>query len=157
MRESADFQAFWERVLTPNLQERFGVSPVHSLNEIQALATANPGCIRQFEAWQDDTLMAGCTVFDTGHVAHAQYISATDEGRRNGAIDLLFDTLITQHFKSRQYFDFGIVNEEEGRKINAGLLDWKEGFGARAYAHRFYAADSTSWTAIEGLFPANTP
>lgn len=155
IKETDDFSGFWNKILTPNLQERFGVNPVHSLEEIQQLSNDNPGCIRQFEAWQDDTLMAGTTVFETPQVAHAQYISACDEGRRNGAIDLLFDTLITATFKGKHYFDFGIVNELEGRQLNLGLLDWKEGFGARAYAHRFYEIDTSNYNLIEDLFTTN--
>lgn len=138
VRESSDFGPFWEYILSPNLLLRFGVSPVHSLDEIRMLADCNPGKIRQFEAWQGETLMAGCTIFETPLVAHAQYISASDEGRSNGAIDLLFHHLITEVFSTKNFFDFGIANEEEGRSFNIGLLDWKEGFGARAYAHRFY-------------------
>jgi len=151
IRETNDFSSFWNIILTPNLQSRFGVNPVHSLEEIVSLGNNNPGKIRQFEAWQGDTLLAGCTVFESEKVAHAQYISANDEGRKNGAIDLLFDKLITEYFPSKAFFDFGIVNEEEGRKVNNGLLDWKEGFGARAYAHRFYRVKTASHTLIDQL------
>jgi hypothetical protein len=149
IREAANFDAFWNRILIPNLLKRFGVKPVHTLEEITMLSVNNPGCIRQFEAWLDDTLMAGCTIFETPLVAHSQYISASEEGRMNGAIDLLFHHLITEVFHQKNYFDFGIANEEEGRSFNLGLLDWKEGFGARAFAHRFYEVDPSKYTLID--------
>lgn len=152
IKETTNFSTFWNQILTPNLQSRFGVNPVHSLAEIESLSANNPNKIRQFEAWQNGVLMAGTTVFETPIVAHAQYISASEEGRKNGAIDLLFHHLISQTFAHKQTFDFGIVNEEEGRKINMGLLDWKEGFGARAYAHRFYEIETKNYVAIENMF-----
>ncbi len=152
IKETIDFSIFWNEILTPNLQSRFGVNPVHSLIEIEGLVAKNPGKIRQFEAWHNGVLLAGTTVFETPTVAHAQYISASDEGRKNGAIDLLFHHLISQTFANKEIFDFGIVNEEEGKKINIGLLDWKEGFGARAYAHRFYEIETKNYVQIEELF-----
>lgn len=152
IKETTDFSVFWNQILTPNLQSRFGVNPVHSLSEIEKLSSDNPNRIRQFEAWENGVLMAGATVFETPSVAHAQYISASDEGRKNGAIDLLFHHLISETFAGKEVFDFGIVNEEEGRKINFGLLDWKEGFGARAYAHRFYEIETKNYINIEKMF-----
>jgi len=152
IKETTDFSTFWNDILTPNLQSRFGVNPVHSLAEIELLSINNPNKIRQFEAWQNGVLMAGTTIFETPTVAHAQYISASDEGRKNGAIDLLFHHLIAQTFAHKKIFDFGIINEEEGRRINIGLLDWKEGFGARAYAHRFYEIETKNYVQIEKLF-----
>ena len=152
IKETTDFSTFWNEILTPNLQSRFGVNPVHSLAEIKSLSANNLNKIRQFEAWQNGVLMAGTTVFETPNVAHAQYISASEEGRKNGAIDLLFHHLISTTFAHKQIFDFGIVNEEEGRKINMGLLDWKEGFGARAYAHRFYEIETKNYVAIQAMF-----
>jgi hypothetical protein len=149
IKEVNDFQPFWDTVLTPNLQLRFGVNPVHSLAEIENLALNNKGHIRQFEAWKDGQLLAGTTIFETPYVAHAQYISTLDEGRKCGAIDLLFAKLIQEVFISKNYFDFGIVNEDAGRRVNTGLLDWKEGFGARAYAHRFYETETCNYEKIK--------
>ena len=138
IKETKDFSEYWKQILTPNLQQRFGVKPVHSLEEISQLSQNNPTHIRQFNAYLNGEILAGATVFETPLVAHAQYISAKDEGRRNGALDYLFDNLISEVFKTKAYFDFGIVNEEQGRSINKGLWDWKEGFGAKVFAHRFY-------------------
>lgn len=148
IKEVFDFSEFWDEVLTPNLMNRFGVKPVHSLNEITCLAKNNPNKIRQFNAYLNGDIYAGTTIFETPLVAHAQYISAIDAGRKNGAIDLLFDTLITDIFKEKTYFDFGIVNENQGRSINRGLWDWKEGFGAKVYAHRFFEIETRNYANI---------
>ncbi len=149
IKESNSFENFWNKILTPNLLSRFGVQPVHSLDEINSLNIKNPGSIKQFEAWLGDEILAGTTIFETSQVAHAQYISATEEGRKSGAIDLLFNELIQEKYKDKKIFDFGIVNENGGRKINQGLLDWKEGFGARAFSHRFYHINPAEYKKIE--------
>ncbi|MES2628604.1 MAG: GNAT family N-acetyltransferase [Bacteroidota bacterium] len=146
--ESEGFDSFWNEVLSPNLMQRFGVNPVHSLEEIKRLAADNPGKIRQFTATLNGEVLAGATMFVSGTVAHAQYISASDLGRDNGAIDLLFYELITNYFAGYQLFDFGIANEEQGRKINKGLMDWKEGFSSLPYAHRFYTIPTSGYPAI---------
>lgn len=142
VRDNNDFRDFWDNILSPNLQTRFGKSPVHSLNEIEMLHKSFPDNIRQINIYDEqDNIVAGCTVFVTENVCHAQYISANDQGRKSGALDLLFDYLINELYANKEFFDFGICNEEEGRFINHGLLDWKEGFGGRTYVHKFYSVD----------------
>ena len=37
--------------------------------------------------------------------------------------------------------EFGISTEEGGTVLNRGLIDYKEGFGARAVVHDFYELD----------------
>ena len=59
--------------------------------------------------------------------------------------DLLFDALLTGVYVQKPYFDFGISNEDGGRRLNRGLIDQKEGFGARAVAHDHYAIDLAAW------------
>ena len=49
------------------------------------------------------------------------------------------------HPGPERYFDFGISNEQGGRKLNRGLIDQKEGFGARAVVHDHYAIDFAAW------------
>lgn len=144
------FDSFWNQILIPNLKQRFGVNPVHSLEEIRRLSENNPYSIIQYNAYLGETIMAGTTLFVTPNVVHAQYISASEEGRKNGSLDQLFDFLIKK-YSNKMYFDFGIVNENFGKTINLGLLDWKEGFGARAYAHRFYKIETSNYIKLEKL------
>ena len=80
-------------------------------------------------------------------MAHVQYIGSSEEGRGAGALDLIFDELLTVHCTGRRSFDFGISNEEGGRKLNRGLIDQKEGFGARTVAHDHYTLDLAAWCA----------
>jgi hypothetical protein len=135
--ESTDFAAFWN-VLDENLRQRYGVAPVHSLDDIRLLHSRFPDAIRLFEARQGADVVAGVVMFETSAVAHVQYISASESGKQLHALDLLFSTLIEETFADKPFFDFGISNEEGGRVLNEGLVAQKEGFGARSVVHDYY-------------------
>ncbi len=132
-----NFEPFWE-ILQDNLQERHGVKPVHSLQEITLLHNLFPNQIQLHTAMLNNKVVAGCVVYNTGRVAHAQYISASPEGKECGALDLLFAHLIENVYTSCRYFDFGISTEEGGNILNQGLLSQKEGFGARGVLYETY-------------------
>jgi CheY-like chemotaxis protein/acetyltransferase-like isoleucine patch superfamily enzyme len=148
--QEKSFQPFWEQVLTPQLAARHGVKPVHTLEEITLLASRFPEQIKQFSAYCGDEIVAGTTIYETPTVAHAQYGAVTEKGRQVGAQACLFSSLIGQ-YRNKLYFDFGISNENEGRTVNHGLLDWKEGFGARSYAHDFYEIATANYPKLESV------
>ena len=154
--QETSFQPFWERVLVPQLAERHGVKPVHTLEEITLLASRFPEQIKQFSAYCGDEIVAGTTIYETPTVAHAQYGAVTAEGRRMGAQAYLFNSLIEQ-YKDKRFFDFGISNENEGRVLNRGLLDWKEGFGARCYSHDFYEIATGNYSQLESVLRNGPP
>lgn len=143
-----DFKIFWNEILEPNLMSRFGNKPVHSLAEIELLAERFPKNISQVNIFVNNKIVAGSTIFETENVAHAQYISANDYGRESGAIDELFNYMIMEVFKKKKYFDFGICNEQEGKLLNHGLLDWKEGFGGRTFTHEFYEINTANFNLL---------
>lgn len=138
--EETDYAPFWE-VLSQNLRARFGVDPVHSLDEITLLAKRFPANIRLFVARVDARCVAGVVVYESSNVAHVQYISANDEGRNTHALDALFAWLLNEVYASKPFFDFGISNEQQGRVVNEGLLAQKQGFGARTLVHDYYTID----------------
>ncbi len=146
-----NYSAFWERVLIPRLAARHGVKPVHTVEEITLLASRFPENIRQFSVYCDDEIVAGTTIYETPTVAHAQYIAITERGQKIGALDYLFDWLLNELYRGKQYFDFGICNEQEGRVLNHGLQDWKEGFGGRCYAHDFYEIATANYAKLESV------
>lgn len=133
--ETTDTEAFWN-MLASCLSERHGARPVHSAAELELLRSRFPDNIRIFIV----TLpgyggpQAGVCVFDTGRVAHAQYIATTPKGRELNFLTLLFDRLINEVFADRRYFDFGISTEEGGRVLNEGLLRQKSSLGASGTA-----------------------
>ncbi len=149
VQESNDFKGFWQQVLEPNLKARFGVKPVHSLEEINLLKERFNEEIRLFVAVDNDKqILAGTVMFETPTVAHSQYISATDEGRREGALNFLFISLLDEYFADQRFFDFGTANEDGGKSVNPGLLAWKERMGGRTYSHDFYRINTGSYQLI---------
>lgn len=147
--EEDDFEGFWNKVLVPNLQVRFGVNPVHSTQEMVLLKNRFPKKLKLFTAKNaEGEILAGTVMFEMKNVAHCQYISATDDGRRLGALNLLFTTLIDEHFLDKRFFDFGIANENDGKDVNPGLLAWKERMGGRTYSHDFYRIETNNYRLI---------
>jgi len=135
--EDEDFAAFWA-ILEDNLRERYSVSPVHSLEEITRLHHNFPRQISLFRVCNGAETLAGCVVYETDEVAHVQYIAASPQGKKCGALDLLFHQLISDRYARKRYFDFGISTEQGGQILNEGLLFQKEGFGARAIMYDVY-------------------
>ena len=149
--ETDGFDKFWQNVLVPNMLQKHNVKPVHSVHEIKLLASRFPENIKQYNVYLGEQIMAGCTMFLNKTVAHAQYISGTDEGCSNGCLDYLFNFLIKEEFNSYPYFDFGNSNEEAGTKINIGLMNWKEGFGGRAVSHDFYEINTKNYYYLDNI------
>ncbi|WGF91284.1 GNAT family N-acetyltransferase [Aequorivita marisscotiae] len=151
VKEEAKFKAYWNEVLEPNLMQVHNQKPVHSSAEIELLQSRFPENIKQFNVYKDDEIVAGATIFETSNVAHAQYISANEMGRQTGGLDFLFNHLL-EHFSHKKYFDFGIVNEAQGLKVNKGLLHWKETFGGRSITHDFYEVKTENHKLLNDIF-----
>lgn len=134
----AAYDLFWP-ILEENLKERHGAIPVHSLEEIIHLQTHFPNNIKLHRVTDvDQNTLAGCVMYLTDKVAHVQYIGSTEQGRRLGALDLLFDKLLHECYAGKKYFDFGTSVEDGGRYLNEGLIFQKEGFGGRAVVYDVY-------------------
>jgi len=151
VKEDNNFYEFWNTVLIPNLEKRFNKKPVHSIEEIENLCHKFPSNIRQFNVYYNDEIVAGTTIFETQTVAHAQYISATENKQELGSLDILFQHIINTVFRDKKYFDFGISNEKQGQNINEGLLYWKESFGARAITQDFYSLKTNTHYLLDNV------
>jgi hypothetical protein len=149
---SSGFIGFWEKVLIPNLKNKFKIDPVHSSDEIIKLATLFPDNIKQYNIYHSNEIMAGVTLFLNKSIVHAQYIAGTMAGKRNGSLDYLIDHLVSEFCSSHAWFDFGTCNEQQGTVINHGLLDWKEGFGARAITQDYYILETESYKLLHDKF-----
>jgi hypothetical protein len=137
VEKSNDWGMFWP-LLSNNLKRRFGVVPVHNVAEIEELARRFPENISLHVAGLDAEILAGVVIYESAMVAHVQYIAASPRGREVGALDQLVLHLLRGPFAQKAYFDFGASNELQGRFLNRGLVEQKEGFGARAVVHDFY-------------------
>ncbi len=151
-REAHDFDDFWNELLIPNLAKKYSVNPVHSLDEIGLLKSRFKSNIRQFNVYEENKIVAGTTIFQTKNVVHVQYTASNSKKNILGSLDFLFYKLITDVYSKHKYFDFGTSNEKDGKKINQGLIYWKEGFGARSLTQNFYKFDVSSIGKIKSLF-----
>lgn len=151
VKEENDFDAFWNEILIPNLNEKHQAKPVHSLSEITLLKKKFPKNIRQFNVYLESKIVAGTTIFETERVAHSQYISGKLNSNTNLSLDFLHHHLITDVFRDKKYFDFGISNENHGQKLNSGLLFWKESFGARTITQSFYRFDTKNYEKLNSV------
>jgi len=150
IREENDFDSFWNQILIPNLKERFGIEPVHSVTEIKKLALLFPNEIKLFNAYQNGVLKAGVVLFLTEKVAHFQYSSGGNDRNENAALDMLFDTLI-QKYSSKKYVSFGSSSENNGLKLNEGLAYWKESFGATTTVQSFLRFNTSNYFKLESI------
>ena len=140
MECSDDYAAFWE-VLTQNLLSKYGVRPVHTLQEIELLHSRFPENIRLYQALRDGEVLGGVVLYVSPQVVHAQYSSATPEGKKLGVIDLLYDRIFSD-YRDYPYFDFGRSTEQpDGSGLNEQLVFQKEGFGGRGLCYDIYEYD----------------
>jgi hypothetical protein len=151
IQEVDDFEDFWNEILIPNLAQKHQAQPVHSLAEIIKLKALFPEKIRQFNVYENGIIVAGTTIFETSTTAHCQYISGKEDKNELGGLDVLFQELIADTFKNKRFFDFGISNENQGRKLNNGLSYWKESFGASTIVHDFYEVETSNYTKLENV------
>lgn len=135
--ESDDILAFWN-ILDDNLEAKYGVRPVHTIDELRLLQSRFSENIRLFMAYEGNTPLGGTLVFECGETVHTQYISASKRGKEMGALDLVFDYLINERYADRRYFDFGKSTEQLGRYLNCNLIHQKEGFGGRGVCYDAY-------------------
>ena len=138
--QSNDYASFW-KILTDNLKQKFGASPVHSLNEIELLHSRFPENIRLWVAHsKEGILLAGTVLYLCGDVVRSQYISASPEGKRLHAVDGLYDHIINDVYPDC-YFDLGTSNMPHSNELHDSLIYQKEGFGGRAACF-----DTYEWT-----------
>jgi hypothetical protein len=151
IKEVDDFTDFWNEILIPNLEQKHQARPVHNLEEITRLKALFPEQIRQFNVYENGFIVAGTTIFESQTVAHSQYISGKKEKNELGGLDLLFYKLISEVFKNKCFFDFGISNEDQGKKLNEGLSYWKESFGANIIVHDFYEVTTSNYNLLNDV------
>ena len=150
-KEEASFESFWNEILIPNLKQKHRAKPVHSLDEITFLKSKFPNNIRQFNVYKENEIVAGTTIFESNSVVHSQYISGNSNKNELGSLDFLHNYLIHEVFPKKDFFDFGISNENHGKNINHGLLFWKESFGARTIVQNFYEIETKNYSLLENV------
>lgn len=135
--ESNDVDGFWH-VLEDNLGNRYNAKPVHTASEMKLLMSHFPNNIKLYVAKMNGEIVGGTLIYVTPQVVHTQYISASVEGKKHGALDLLFDYIINKVYANCRYFDFGKSTEQGGAYLNEPLIFQKEGFGGRGVCYDWY-------------------
>lgn len=151
IKEELKFELFWNEILIPNLDKKHNSKPVHTAQEIIKIQKKFPENIRHFNVYYEDKIVAGTTIFITDKVAHPQYISGNSQKNELGSLDYLYNYLITQVFKNKNFFDFGPSHEENGKKINEGILFWKESFGAKTTVQDYYQVNTATFQLLDGI------
>ena len=135
--ETEDYKPFWQ-ILSDNLRERYGLNPVHTVEEIELLHHRMPENIRLMVVREGEKTIGGTVLYISDRVVHTQYIAASPRGKQQHALDLLFDVVISRALASHAYFDFGISTEKHGTYLNENLIYQKEGFGGRGICYDWY-------------------
>lgn len=135
--ESNDVDGFWH-VLEDNLGNRYNAKPVHTASEMKLLMSRFTNNIKLYVAKMNGEIVGGTLIYVTPQVVHTQYISASVEGKKHGALDLLFDYIINKVYANCRYFDFGKSTEQGGAYLNEPLIFQKEGFGGRGVCYDWY-------------------
>ena len=143
VERSNHYEAFWQ-VLADNLMNKYGVKPVHSLQEIELLHGRFPQNIQLYQAVREGKVLGGVVLYISSQVVHAQYSSASPEGKKLGVIDLLYDQIF-KDYRDYPYFDFGRSTEHpDGSGLNENLVFQKEGYGGRGLCYDIYEWDVNS-------------
>ena len=126
-----DFRSFWEEVLTPQLAERYHSKPVHSLIEIELLASRFPENIIQYNVYREGALLAGITFFIKGNIVKSQYTASSPDGLKTDAVAYVYMEAMKE-FKEKgcSLMDYGPVNEKDG-SVNKGLQRFKKQLGCQ--------------------------
>lgn len=136
IKKSNDFDFFWNELLVPRLNNKFGKKPIHSLEEIIKLKALFPNEIELIGAFLNNEMIAGTILFQNKKYTKSQYIAGNPSFNKLGGLDLLHLEII--HQLNKPYFDFGTSSSDETFIEKESLLAWKEQFGARTIVFSTY-------------------
>lgn len=129
VRQSSDWETFYG-ILKNNLNIRHGVSPTHTLEELQSLVSMYPDEVILFGAFLEGQMIAGVVNFLVkDDIALAFYISHDESFQDHRPINLLFYSIFSWAIQNGiRMFDFGTFTVDGDP--NRGLARFKENFGA---------------------------
>lgn len=142
---------FWKQILVNNLQTKFNVNPIHSIDEIKLLTTRFPEQIKFFAATINGAIKAGVVMFLSDNVAHFQYSSGDESRNETAALDFLFHTIIKQ-YSNKKYISFGSSSTDKTLKIDRGLMYWKESFGAKLIPQKVFSINTKNHELLNTIF-----
>jgi len=137
LKLSDNLAEYWT-LLHEVLETRHRARPVHTLAEMEHLRQHFGNQIKLYGCWAE-TMIAGVLIYENQRVARAQYIASNAEGRRVGALDLLFNYLLEEIYPEKPFFELGTSYNPEDASLNEGLITFKEEWGGRAVVSDTYA------------------
>ena len=139
IEQTSDFSRFWNEVLIPKLNTKYGVDPLHSLEEIQRLQHSFPNEILQYNLIYNHKIAAGITLFVSDTVVKSQYAATSLSGEKHRALDYLFISLIEKYkAEGKSFFSMGTVDDGSEVGVNSGMLKQKEELGCGCYTQDIY-------------------
>lgn len=137
VRQTENVAEFWQ-IIVEDRRVRHNTTPVHTGEEMQLLRDRFPEEILFFVAEAEGEILAGAVLYKVGNVLHLQYAAATELGKEQYAVDVIYNYLIFDRFKDAKWFDFGTSNENGGLYLNEGMVRHKEEFGGRSIVYDQY-------------------
>lgn len=131
VEENSDFSLFYH-VLESNLQQRHGVKPTHTLEELEKLRNLlGKERVRQFIATSGGEVLAGMVMFHCNpRVTLAFYISHDQEHQALRPVNLVYMEVI-RWAKQMGYHYMDLGTFTLNMEVNHGLCRFKESFSAR--------------------------
>lgn len=132
--ESDESITKFHEILSSNL-EKHESKPIHSVNELIDLKKRFPTEIEFIHCKKgNDVIAASMTWNFNNKVIHTQNISIDYRYSDLKPSNFMIHFMINQAMKkSFNYFSFGISTENQGKELNFGLAEFKEGFGANGH------------------------
>jgi hypothetical protein len=138
VRPTDNVSEFWD-IIMEDRRVRHNTKPVHTGDELQLLRDRFPDNILLYVAETEcGEVQAGAVIYRINGVLHLQYAAASEVGKQNYAVDVIYHELLFNLLTGYEYFDFGSSNEDAGRYLNAGMIAHKEEFGARSVVYDSY-------------------
>ncbi len=138
LKESDDLKDFFE-IVKVNLNNKYGVKPAHTYEEMSMLKERFPENIKFFGAYSNDELLGGAVVYQNKRTAHLQYLHVSENGKRYRTGDFIVVKLLSEIYKDYKFFDFGHSTEDGGKTLNENLIKFKESFGGFAVCYDVYS------------------
>lgn len=142
IHDSDEAYRAYHKMLCANLEERHGVKPVHSAEELLDLRDRLGPSVALWLACAagNPEPLAGVWLFRHGKTAwHTQYIASSPAGRELRAMHLLLQRLLDETRSSGvAALSYGAVTEQGGRVLNPGLEQFKVEFGGGLVIHDFF-------------------
>lgn len=133
LTEEDDIRQFWE--LLGMTLEKYEKKPVHTAEELYDFTSSRlQNECEIFGIYKENEMIAGSMMFyfNRSRVAHTQYLCANPAYNRLSPMSYTYYAMLCE-MRKRGYdkVSWGIVTEDQGRYLNAGLVDSKEAYGSK--------------------------